>query len=310
MGIADQRKISLWMQTAMAVAVSKSPVTSSKQLNLSITTVYRHLNALEQALQFKIFNRGRSGWVLRADADILLTNARKIEMLLTQTESEIRHAAGKEAGTLRIAVSDDFAAYYVTPLLGSFCQRYAEIKPELIISSDFADLPGNQADVAIRPDMDPGDSLVGHRVGRMTHAFYASPEYISSTHHPFITSDLSKHKICGYGLKLKEYTAARWLDKNVCANAIVARFDNTATIAQAVAQGLGIGLLPCFVGDSLPELSPVLNLNDKLPIDIWLVTAAANRKQPKVRAFFEFFAAKVRTDKSVFIGKPYCKSKN
>jgi DNA-binding transcriptional LysR family regulator len=70
-----------------------------------------------------------------------------------------------------------------------------------------------------------------------------------------------------------------------------------------------IGLLPCFVGDHLPGISPVLKISDTLPIDIWLVTAATNRKRPKVQAFFQFFAAKLRDDESRFIGKPYLHKK-
>ena len=209
----SQRKMSLWMQTAMVVAVSKSPAISAKQLGLSITTVYRHVEALEQALQFRIFNRSHNGWILRDGAEVLLQTAGKVETLLAQAESEIRHAAGKEKGTLRIAVSDDFATYYVTPLLQRFCAQYPDIQPELIISRNFANLAGGQADVAIRPDMDPGDTLVGQRVGCMTHAFYASNEYIKHNRQSFSLSDLSTHKICGYGFGLRDYAAAQWLDK-------------------------------------------------------------------------------------------------
>ncbi len=305
---SKRRKISLWLQTAMSVAASKSPAASAGQLGLSITTVYRHLDLLEQSLQYKIFTRRPDGWVLREQAGILLKTGHKIEQLLARAEGEIRNAAGIEEGILRIAVSDDFAAFYVTPNLQNFCATHPEITPELVISSDFADLVHGQADVAIRPDMDPGDSLVGQRVARLTHAFYASGDFITQNGAPKSLPELKNYNICDYGHCLRQYSAAQWLTKHVPDYAFIARFGNTFTMALAVEQGLGIGLLPCYVADNLPGLTPVLKISDALPVDIWLVSAAANHKRPKVQAFFNFFAPLIRADKKKFLGKPYAKT--
>jgi len=293
------------MQTAMSVASSKSPTTSARLLGISITTVYRHVDLLEQSLQYKIFIRKPNGWALREQAGVLLKTGHKIEQLLARAESEIRNAAGIEEGNLRIAVSDDFAAFYVTPHLQKFCAAHPEITPELVVSSDFADLVHGQADVAIRPDMDPGDSLVGQRVARLTHAFYASGDAIKQIGKPANLNDLENHKICGFGHRLSQYTAAIWLARHVPDHAVIARFGNTSTMVLAVEAGLGIGLLPCYIGDELSNLSPVLKIPGTLPVDIWLVSARANRKRPKVQAFFNFFAPLIRADKEKFLGKLY-----
>ncbi|VAW00329.1 hypothetical protein MNBD_ALPHA08-2382 [hydrothermal vent metagenome] len=306
--IDQRRKISLWMQTAMSVASSKSPTISARQLGISVTTVYRHVDLLEQSLQYKIFIRRPNGWILREQAGILIKTGHKIEQLLARAEGEIRKAAGVEEGNLRIAVSDDFAAFYVTPHLQKFCATYPEIKPELVISSDFADLVHGQADVAIRPDMDPGDSLVGQRVARLTHAFYASADFLQQNGKPTNLRDLKNFKICDFGHHLSRYTAAIWLKKHVPSHATIARFGNTSTMVLAVEASLGIGLLPCYIGDKLSSLSPVLKIPGTLPVDIWLVSAATNRKRPKIQAFFNFFAPLIRADKGKFLGKPYAKS--
>ncbi len=292
----------------MSVAASKSPTASAEQLGLSITTVYRHLDLLEQSLQFKIFTRHPGGWVLREQAGILLKTGHKIEQLLARAEGEIRSAAGIEEGILRIAVSDDFAAFYVTPNLQNFCASHPELTPELVIDSNFADLVHGQADVAIRPDMDPGDSLIGQRAARLTHAFYASDGFITQNGAPKNLRDLKNYCICGYSHSLRQYSAAKWLARHVPDHAIIARFGNTFSLALAVENGLGIGLLPCYVADNLPGLSPVLKISDTLPIDIWLVSAATNHKRPKVQAFFNFFAPLIRADKKKFLGKPYART--
>ena len=75
---------------------------------------------------------------------------------------------------------------------------------------------------------------------------------------------------------------------------------------QAMAQGVGIGLLPCYIGDTVPGLALVSTIEGGLPVDIWLVTASANKKRSKVQAFFKFFADKnPYRMPSRFGGQPY-----
>jgi len=300
-----RRKISFWMQTALAVAQARSPARGAKQLGISIATVYRHVDALERSLGIQIFNRKHTGWSLRDDMRVLMSAGEEIEQVLRRAEDEMRAGAGMSRQTLRIALSDGIAEYYVASRLQAFCEANQTIQPDLIISSEFADLARGEADVAIRPDMDPGDTLVGRRAGQMSHAIYAAQDYIAKNGRPSGLQDLDTHRICGYGPALEHYTAARWLESTVRNDAIVARFGNTGAIASAVRDGLGIGLLPCFIGDCLADLIPVVTIEGALPVDLWLVTAAASRKLPKVRAFIRYFAGAMRDDLSLFRGRPY-----
>ncbi len=296
-----QSQITQWMHTVLTIAQLHSPQQSAQHLGISITTVYRHIDALEKALEFKIFIRNHSGWELRKEALFLLKTSTQIEQLLLHAENEMRHAAGTESGNLRIAVSDDFA-HYIIKHLKAFRQIYPKIMPELIISNVFSDLKNAQADVAIRPDMDPGDELIGQRIAEMKHAFYASRSYIKE--HGIVKNhaDFNRHHICGYGSALKNYTAGKWQHRHISPDSIIAKFDTTSAIVQATIEGLGIGLLPCFVGDGLSELTSVLQLENELTIDIWLVTTVATRKRPKVSAFFDYFAKAMKADKAKFSG--------
>ncbi len=294
------RKLTLWMQTAIAVAETGSPTRAVRILGVSITTIYRHLDALERSFGFKIFDRQQSGWTLREQASPLLMVGREIERLVKQAENDIRDAADSTHETLRIALSEEFAIHYVAPRLGAFCKAHKNIQPDLIVSSKFADLVYGEADVAIRPDRNPGDTLVGRRVGQISHALYASHDYIRQYGLPQTISVMNQHRFCGYSSNLTHYTAARWLEKNVKTGSMVARFGSTAAMTQAVAEGLGIGLIPCYVGDYNASLAPIKKIRNDLPVDIWLVTAAVNKKRSRVRAFFKFFAGAIRTDKNIF----------
>ena len=297
-----QKNFLLWVQSALMIETYGSPIASAKLLGVSITTIYRHLDALEEAIGFQVFNRQNTGWSVNENAQAFLRACDKIELQLNTIEEEISKVSEFVEGNLRIAVSDDFAVHYMTAHLNGFCERYPDIKPDLIVSSEFADLVNGEADVAIRPDMDPGDSLVGRRVGVMQHAFYASNKYLRNKELPQSVIELNQHQICGYGAALADYTAARWLHKNIKEEAIVAYFDSTIAMSEAVKQGLGIALLPCFVGEKSASLDAIFNIEKGMPIDIWLVSAAINKEKRKVQAFFDYFAACIRSDERLFLG--------
>ncbi len=295
------------VQTALAVAKAGSPGHAAKDLGISVTTVYRHIEALEKSLDIQVFARHHKGWTISKDALPLLRAGKEIERLLRQASSEIHDVAKTRSQHLRIAISEDLANHYIVPLLRDFIRLNDHILPDLIISNRFADLVQGDADVAIRPHMDPGDVLVGRRVCRMRHAFYASNAQARKIGRLTTPAQLDDHSICGYGTALKEFTAAQWLENHVNQQAIIARFDGTSTLTRAVMQGVGMGLLPCFVGDRISSLKAVMAVEDGLPVDIWLITAAANKNRPAVKCFFKFFASAFRADKTVFKGLPYAK---
>ncbi len=295
------------MQTVQAVATTGSPVLGARQLGISVTTVYRHLETLEGSLGVQIFDRHHKGWTIRKDASPLLSAGKEIEKLLRRALGEIRDVAEPRSLRLQIAISEDLANHYIVPLLRDFIRYNDNIQPELMISSNFTDLVQGDADVAIRPHVDPGDILVGRRVCSMKHAFYATKAKARRMGNLSSLAELEDYGICGYGAALKEYTAAQWLGYHVNPDSIVARFDCTSTMTRAVVEGVGIGLLPCFVGDRVSSLTAVMPVEDGVPIDIWLVTAAANKKRPAVMSFFKFFAAAFRADKNLFTGAPYSK---
>ena len=299
------------LQTATSVAATGSPVASARQLGIAVTTVYRHLATLEVSLGVPVFDRHHSGWTLRQEAQSLLAASREIERLLQGVKEEVRAAASLAPKTLRIAASEDLASYYVAPLLREFIQECDGVQPDLIVSNCFADLIQGEADVAIRPHCDPGDDLVGRRMCAMSYAFYASRKYIRRKGQPtakvFESGSQAVpigHALCGYGSALSHFAAARWLDENIGDHNVIARFGSTSSMIRAVLDGLGIGLLPRFVGDALPSLIVVATLPAGLPVDLWLVTADANRKRFAVKAFFKFFAKRISADRALFSGKP------
>lgn len=293
------------LETVVAIARHGSPTAAAEAIGRNVTTAYRHVTAMETALGIKIFDRNHSGWKLRSEGRALVDAGTEIERLLTRALDQARTQARFARGKLRIAVSDDFATAYLSSRLKAFIEKYPDIQPDLIVGNTFADLARGEADVAIRPHRYPGDELVGHRVALMNHAIYGSLGYIKAHGKPASIADLKKHPMVGFGESLSSFTAAEWMDEHIGPGTARAGFGSTMSMANAVATDLGLGLLPCYIADSMRSIAPVLAVEDGIGIDIWLVTPATRKAEPNTRAFFRHFSAVIRADAALFAGVLY-----
>ncbi len=294
--------LSVLLRTAVAVAEHGSPAHCVQKTQISSATVYRHIDELERVAGCRLFARKRGQWRVLPEAERVLASARQLERCAGQAQLELSLVAGKALGSLTIALSEDFAAYYVVRHLRAFRETGFGEALHLKISNRFADLENSEADIAIRPHHSPGEALVGRRVGQLHHAFYAATDYVRRHGKPTSIEMLAGHVICGFGSALADFDAARWMKRNVAADRHGVYFDSTMALAHAVQDGVGIGLLPCYVGDQLDEVEHVLTPKGGLPVTIWIVTAKAKRARPGIKSFMTYFAEAIRRDRRLFSG--------
>jgi DNA-binding transcriptional LysR family regulator len=65
---------------------------------------------------------------------------------------------------------------------------------------------------------------------------------------------------------------------------------------------MGIGILPCFLGDRLAGVARVTTISVGPPVDIWLVTHPALRRNPVIQALMAALAAAMRRDAAILAG--------
>ena len=233
------------LRTAAALTDTGTPAACADKLRISPATVYRHIDLLERALDRKLFDRGSGRWLARAEAASLLQLARMLDRVLGDAEDQLLELASRRGRPLRVALSDDFAAHYVVSRLNAF-REAAEVGPVVLdVSNRFADLANNEADVAIRPHMTPGDALHGRRAGQLRHAFYASHDYLSRHGRPGSMEELTDHHaVCAYGHELRDFTAARFLKQAMQQTAPALTANSTITMSQIVRRSAAVGLIP------------------------------------------------------------------
>ena len=85
------------------------------------------------------------------------------------------------------------------------------------------------------------------------------------------------------------------------------RVNNSHGMTAAVEAGLGVGILPCWMGDSSPTLERVLP-GEVFPEELWLVVHRDLRQVARIRAVAEFFVRELGKESARLMGKASKKS--
>jgi DNA-binding transcriptional LysR family regulator len=167
-----------------------------------------------------------------------------------------------------------------------------------LVSNDVVPLAHRTADLALRVTSKPAESLRGRQVGTVAMAVYASRQLLprdsqASAGAPWIGFDAGL-ACSGPGI---------WLAKNVPGSAVRFRANTLLGAAQAVKSGIGFGVLPCFVGNSLPGVDRVGDPIPELGQPLWLLMHADGASIPRVRAAGAALAAEIKRASGLLTGE-------
>jgi DNA-binding transcriptional LysR family regulator len=284
--------VSEWSDIRYFLAVSRTGTLAGagRELKVEATTVGRRLVAFEQALGARLFDRTTDGFVLTIAGERILENARHVEEQMLELE---RKACGEDAkleGVVRLATSENLAVGFLLRVLAPIHERHPGIVLDVMTGAQPADLNKREADLAVRvgPNMRPTQqSLVAKKLVTIGMTLYASESYLERHGAPRLDQGLEGHVVCAYGGEIASIPPAAWLVDNGAKARVVLRINSMLGITRSVAAGVGLSLLPCFLGDAEPLLRRV----SARPIvfsEAWLVVHPDIQRTARVRAVIDF----------------------
>jgi DNA-binding transcriptional LysR family regulator len=95
-----------------------------------------------------------------------------------------------------------------------------------------------------------------------------------------------------------------WLSRNGFAEQVVYRANSMLNQFTACVAGVGIALLPCFLGERHDTLVRVLPPQRDLETGLWLLTHRDLRRTARVRALLDFLYDELRVWRPRFEGQP------
>ncbi|MEM6927204.1 MAG: LysR family transcriptional regulator [Myxococcota bacterium] len=265
---------------------------AAHEAGVSVATVQRRIASLEEELGTPLFYKGPRGYRLTVVGEVLLPRAQDVSDAVLAARRAVAgndaHAAGELRVTLPSALLPAVACYFA-----EFARAHADVRLRLLADDHSLSLE-RDTDVALRATTSPPESAVGARICDLAWGHYAStrpPDDDASEELPWIHYD-ERHGSPAVAWRRSAFPdiVPLWTVQSVS--------DMRTALAAVASQGV----LPCFVGDAEPRLRRIDGplLHDQL----WVLMHRDLRRAGKVRAFVDFFTARLRQDRARFERSP------
>jgi len=283
-----------------AIADTRSLAGAATELSVNHSTVFRRLAQIEQQLGSRLFERSRSGYALTPCGEEMVRLAERMGEDIVIFERQVTGHDLRPSGELRVTTNDTVLLHLMTGVFAAFRKAYPEIVLDVVVSNQALNLSKRDADVAVRATDRPPDALIGRRAASIAWAVFGAsgkaPEAFDAE------SDARSADWVGFGDNLANLKAARWLKDHAAPGRVVYRINTVLGLAEAAAAGMGLALLPCFIGSATPGLTRLTGPLPDLANGIWLLTHADLRQTARVRAFMDFAASEITKQRKTIEG--------
>ena len=281
-----------------AIADHQSLGGAAEALGLNHSTVFRRLGALESSLKTRIFERSRTGYTPTAAGERMVMLAAQMSDQINSFELKCAGRDVKPSGDLRITTNDTMLVHLLTPIFAGFMRAFPEIRLEIVVSNQALNLSKRDADIAIRATRNPPETLIGRNIGPIAWAEYAADELVERQAVP----DRHAANWVGYGDNLSNISAMREMYDKIGPDKVVYKVNTVLGLAEAVAANIGLGYLPCFIGDRTPGIRRISTPIRELDANLWLLTHPDLRDSARVRAFMTYAGTELSKQKKIIEG--------
>ena len=282
----------------LAVARKGSIRGAAILLGVNHSTVSRRIDAFEKKLDVRLFERLPSGYFITQAGEEMLQSAERIEGEVNTINRRVIGRDMRLSGVLRVTLHDALAQKLLMPDLVAFSQAYPGIDLEILVSHSMANLSRREADIAIRISNDPPDTLVGRRILKLFTAIYASEDYLR--HHDLDDGGCAL-TWTGWNDKVRD---PQWVCQSPYPKAPARhRIFSPLTQLEAAKAGLGLSILPCFLGDTEPTLRRLPPATATPSRDIWILTHEDLRHTARVNKFVDFIAKAILAKRDLLEGR-------
>lgn len=288
------------LRVVLAIAEQGTLSGAAARLHISHPTLSRRLRRIEQRLGTRLFERTQSRLQLTSAGEEMRQLALRLREDIVALERRIGGRDAGPAGPIRLTAPDAVSEYLLPGILAEVCREHAGLTIDLIVSNEVLSLAQGLADIALRVTERPAESLRGRCVGTVAMAIYAQrslpiPETLGTvTGIPWV----------GFDAALACSGPGTWVARNIPESDIRFRANTLLGAAQAVRSGIGCGLLPCFVGGSIPDLVRIGAPLPTLSLPLWQLVHPERARLPRIRRASDALAAKLKQAASLLTGAP------
>jgi DNA-binding transcriptional LysR family regulator len=259
---------------------------AARGLRVQHSTVGRRLDALEEALGARLFLRTPDGFVLTGAGAAILPLIEEAERALAAAERLVEGGDERIEGIVRLTTSESFSGLLVRRL-AELSTLHPQLMVEVLAGNRSLDLSRGEADLAVRIAATTQPDLVCKRIGDAGWSLYASEGYLRRRGAPASPRDLAGHDVIAFDESMAAVPGAIWLDRHGAGARVAIRGNSIPAVLNAAIVGMGLAVIPCFMGDVEPTLSRLTPevLGSR---EIWLVFHPDVARIARVRRVIDF----------------------
>lgn len=290
-----------WDDLRYVLAISRAAGLNpaAKALGVNASSVYRRLEAMEQRMEVRLFERLRSGYRLTEAGEVLAEAAQRMETEALAVERRVLGTDVKLEGHLRLSTSEALAFYMLPPHLAEFRALYPGVTLDVSVNNQLVDLTRRDADIVIRVTHAPPEHLVGRSVGEIGFASYATPAYLDRAGRG---RPLAEYEWIGFEGGIARIRQQLWLNEHVPASRQMLRFDSFGAAYAAAVTGVACVALPCFAGDHDARLERLPDTYVATGFGVWVLTHPDLRRSARVRACMQFLGTRLAAQAERLLG--------
>ena len=263
---------------------------AAQALDVHASTVTRRLDQVERQLDAKLFHRNPGGLkITDAGRDTLA----RVEIIAGQIADLRRAVTGGDqrlAGRIVVSVPAVVAGIALSAI-ATLTRTHPAMEIEFVSSSARPDIGRGEADCALMITDNPPQHLVGRRVGGLAFAVYGTHEIVEA----------------------RDIRAAGWVELtelrmdfrgDAFGHApIRTRCTDVSMQHAALRHGMGLGPLPCALGDSDSELVRIEPPHPAIAREIWLLAHPDLRSAARIREFMRVVGDAFEKDEGLLLGR-------
>jgi DNA-binding transcriptional LysR family regulator len=282
----------------LAIARAGQILSAAKALHLNHATVARRLDALEESLGVKLFERRTTGTILTAAGDKLLIRVERMESELLQADAGT--SGNNISGVVRVGAPDGFGTFHLAAHLAKLANKHLDLTIQLVPLPRTFSLSRREADIIVTIERPKLGRAIIKKLTDYSLSVYASKTYLEKTGLIRERSDLESRLFITY---VEDIAYSRALDYTADLAKLMPRhYECGSVIAQmeAVRAGEGVGILHDYAAAAYADLVRVLP-ETRFSRTYWLMSHPDTHETRRVAEVYRGIVESVEKRKREFV---------
>ena len=257
-------------------------------LKVNLSTVLRRINMLEKKMGARLFDRSHDGFTLTPAGNIMKEHAEVMQHSVIELLRKVKDTDHQSGGVIKLATTDSLFQNWLGPLIKQFRERHTDIFFEFLISPRNINLTKHEADIAISVGNIRPDYMIGRKLMDVRYRFYGLATLYSDKAPVANNEQLETLPIMHMNADFAHQPFYKWHKTHVPNSTSFDSADHFTVMHQMVRLGLGVGMLPHYLGDSDSELVTLFTLPEETNKALWILTHPDLRNVSRIRKFMAF----------------------